>query len=83
MFAGKDMTGRKTSRNFKPRRITERDTTSTSNDNPRLPRKLGLPRSWDYQRNNQRLARFPKYGWNYQNQERNHQINSNNTGAET
>ena len=38
------MTGRKTSRNFKPRRITERDTTSTPNDNPRLPRK-----NWDCQ----------------------------------
>ena len=36
------MTGRKTSRNFKPRRITERDTTSTPNDNPRLPRKIGI-----------------------------------------
>ena len=35
------MTGRKTSRNFKPRRITERDTTSTPNDNPRLPK------NWD------------------------------------
>ena len=46
-------------------------------------KKLGLPRYWDYQKNNQRLARLPIYGWNYQNQERNHQINSNNTGAET
>ena len=34
----------RTSRNFKSRRNTERDTTSTSNDNPGLQEKLGLPR---------------------------------------
>ena len=43
------MTGRKTSRNFKPRRITERDTTSTPNDNPRLPKNWDCHENWDCQ----------------------------------
>ena len=43
MIAGdKICLAERTSRNFKSRRNTKRDTTSTSNDNPGLPRKIGI-----------------------------------------
>ena len=43
MIAGdKICLAERTSRNFKSRRNTERDTTSTSNDNPGLQEKTGI-----------------------------------------
>ena len=62
MIAGdKICLAERTSRNFKSRQNTERDTTSTSNDNPGLQGKnWDCQENWDYQRNKQRVARFPE-----------------------
>ena len=83
------MTGRKTSRNFKPRRITERNTTSTPNDNPRLPKKnwdchekIGIAKILGLPEEQPEVSEIPNTQLELTNPGRNTKINSNNTGAE-